>query len=98
MADRLILTTSIQGFVVYDESSGELQYFPASRLPLQPQARFKDLFATKQRWSFDEIQPYLADLVGGSITEQQLLLQHSRTVISKPLPGQKESVKMYSAR
>jgi sister chromatid cohesion protein DCC1 len=84
--------------VITDDVTGQVIYFPAPKLPMQPQARFKELFAVKQRWTFEEIQPYLADLVGGSITEQQLLLAHARTVIQKPPPGQKESVKLYSAR
>lgn len=69
-----------------------LTFFPESKLSLLPQGRFKELFAAKQKWKFQEIKPFLKDLVGPGLTEEQVLLAHSR--VSSAADGSK----LYSSR
>lgn len=34
-------------------------HFPAAELPQDPLARFLKLFQVKEKWTFDEIEPYI---------------------------------------
>lgn len=36
-----------------------VQYLPAERLSDDPNERFDKLFRVKQKWTFDEISPYV---------------------------------------
>jgi sister chromatid cohesion protein DCC1 len=69
-----------------------ISYFPESKLSLLPQTRFKELFGAKPKWRLNEIKPFLKDLLGPGVTEEQLLLANSR--ISTGADGSK----LYSAR
>ncbi|KAL0949471.1 hypothetical protein HGRIS_009524 [Hohenbuehelia grisea] len=55
-----------------------LTYFPASRLPADPSARFGDLFLTRARWRPEEIAPFLADVAVDGKERDRLLLKYAR--------------------
>jgi sister chromatid cohesion protein DCC1 len=55
-----------------------LSYFPASSLPVDPAARFADLFLTRSRWSGDDIAPFLAEIAINSKERDRLLLKYAR--------------------
>lgn len=57
-----------------------LTYFPISSLPLEPAARFSELFSVKQRWKVDEIQPFLSDLAVDQKKRDALTLKFTRKV------------------
>ncbi|KZT68253.1 hypothetical protein DAEQUDRAFT_712068 [Daedalea quercina L-15889] len=57
-----------------------LTYFPSSQLPIDPAARFTDLFLTRPRWKADEIAPFLADIVVDAKERDKLLLKYTRAV------------------
>ncbi|KAK7470567.1 Ctf8p and Ctf18p associating protein [Stygiomarasmius scandens] len=59
-----------------------LLYFPASELPLDPAARFSELFLTRNRWKGDEIAPFLSDIAVDSKERDKLLLKYARAVSS----------------
>jgi len=64
------------------ESQPQLRYFPESKLPLESKLRFEKLFAVRNKWRHDDLEPYVAPLVvleGKSLAE--LLLKH--TVVTK---------------
>eukprot|EP01122_Echinamoeba_exundans_P016584 TRINITY_DN8454_c0_g1_i1.p1 TRINITY_DN8454_c0_g1~~TRINITY_DN8454_c0_g1_i1.p1 ORF type:complete len:359 (+),score=40.43 TRINITY_DN8454_c0_g1_i1:47-1123(+) len=84
----------LAGLFLSQEAGSKLNisYFPDSKLSLLPQTRFKELFAAKPKWRLNEIKPFLKDLLGPGVTEEQLLLAHSR--ISTGVDG----AKLYSAR
>jgi sister chromatid cohesion protein DCC1 len=56
----------------------ELTYFAASTLPVDPAARFNDLFLTRSRWTGQEIAPFLADIAVDSKDRDKLLLKFAR--------------------
>lgn len=58
-----------------DES---LTYFPASSLPVNPAARFADLFLTRSRWKAKDISAFLADIAIDSKERDKLLLKFAR--------------------
>ncbi|KAL4074112.1 sister chromatid cohesion protein Dcc1 [Scleroderma yunnanense] len=68
-----------------------LNYFPASELPIDPAARFAELFLTRKRWASDEIEPFLAEIAVNSKERDKLLLKHARAITT---PGGT----MYSSR
>jgi len=57
-----------------------LKYFPVSALPVDPTARFSDLFLTRSKWKGEEIAPFLADIAVNSKERDKLLLKYCRTV------------------
>jgi sister chromatid cohesion protein DCC1 len=57
-----------------------LKYFPASDLPVDPAARFSDLFLTRKKWKGEDISPFLSDIAVNSKERDKLLLKYCRTV------------------
>jgi sister chromatid cohesion protein DCC1 len=57
-----------------------LTYFPSSALPLDPAARFGDLFVTRPRWRASEIAPFLVDCAVDAKDRDKLLLKFARAV------------------
>ncbi|TFY56171.1 hypothetical protein EVJ58_g7805 [Rhodofomes roseus] len=57
-----------------------LTYFPSSQLPIDPAARFTDLFLTRPRWKADEIAPFLADIVVDAKERDKFLLKYTRAL------------------
>ena len=60
--------------------SGQLTYFPSSELPLEPLARFNDLFLTRNRWKVEEIAPFLDDIAIDRKERDKLLLKYARAI------------------
>ena len=60
--------------------SNQLTYFPSSELPLEPLARFNDLFLTRSRWGAEEIAPFLDDIAIDRKERDKLLLKYARAV------------------
>ena len=58
----------------------QLTYFPSSELPIEPLARFNDLFITRNRWKAEEIRPFLNDIAIDRKERDKLLLKYARTV------------------
>lgn len=57
-----------------------LTYFPSSALPVDPAARFVELFLTRQRWKHEEIEHFLLDTAVNSKERDKLLLKHARAL------------------
>ena len=55
-----------------------LTYFPSSALPLDPAARFSDLFLTRSKWLAADIAPFLAECTVDSKERDKLLLKYAR--------------------
>ncbi|KAG2132008.1 sister chromatid cohesion protein Dcc1 [Suillus bovinus] len=61
-------------------SEATLTYFPSSALPIDPAARFVELFLTRQRWKHEEIEHFLLDIAVNSKERDKLLLKHARAL------------------
>ncbi|KAL1747723.1 sister chromatid cohesion protein Dcc1 [Schizophyllum fasciatum] len=72
LAGNYIATAALDG------SAGPLRYFPSSALPVDPAARFAELFLTRARWKGDEIAPFLADIAVDAKERDRLLLKYAR--------------------
>ncbi|TFK75832.1 hypothetical protein BDN72DRAFT_831276 [Pluteus cervinus] len=57
-----------------------LSYFPRSSLPVDPSARFRDLFLTRTRWKVEDITPFLSDIAVDTKERDKLLLKYARGV------------------
>ncbi|KAH9017071.1 sister chromatid cohesion protein Dcc1 [Lactarius hengduanensis] len=64
-------------------SSTMLSYFPCAGLPVDPVARFSDLFLTRPRWKAEDIVPYLFDIAVDSKDLDKLLLRYARALTDK---------------
>ncbi|KAH9176582.1 sister chromatid cohesion protein Dcc1 [Lactarius sanguifluus] len=64
-------------------SSTMLSYFPCAGLPVDPVARFSDLFLTRPRWKAEDIAPYLSDIAVDSKDLDKLLLRYARALTDK---------------
>ncbi|KAK3727803.1 hypothetical protein QZH41_008223, partial [Actinostola sp. cb2023] len=67
-------------------------HFPYYNLPEKPDMSFMKLFRTRSKWTFDEIQPYIRDLVESGQSLNVLLLKYARS--SKDDTG----AKVYSSK
>jgi hypothetical protein len=66
---------------VIDGSEYYYKYFPRELLPTDIHMRFKALFSERERWSLEDILPYINDLIGKSLdfkTVQDMLTVHAR--------------------
>ena len=61
-------------------SSTVLSYFPCAELPVDPAARFSDLFLTRPRWKSDDIVPFLSDIAVDRKDRDKLLLRYARAL------------------
>jgi sister chromatid cohesion protein DCC1 len=66
-------------------------YFPLSALPQEPPDRFNCLFSARQRWTQNDIEPYIEDLATPTQSLSALLLKYARVSTVK-------GVKMYNAK
>ena len=67
-----IVTTNLNG------GAGPLKYFPSSALPVEPAARFGELFLTRPKWKSEDITPFLTDIAIDSKERDKLLLKYAR--------------------
>ncbi|KAI0063592.1 hypothetical protein BV25DRAFT_1824151 [Artomyces pyxidatus] len=58
-------------------------YFPQAELPIDPAARFTDLFLTRSRWKADDIAPFLSDIAVDAKDRDKLLLKYARALTDK---------------
>lgn len=76
------METNESAQVLVDEKEPVLyqKYFPIQSLPTTQEGRFKALFKERKRWKFDDLEPYLEDLVENSSfkTTQELLVVFAR--------------------
>lgn len=56
-----------------------LTYFPASELPLDPAQRFAKLFERKEKWTPDQMKPFLDPISPNHKATEALLLKFTRT-------------------
>ncbi|KAL1675543.1 sister chromatid cohesion protein Dcc1 [Schizophyllum commune] len=72
LAGNYIVTTDLNG------GPGPLKYFPSSALPVEPAARFGELFLTRPKWKSEDITPFLTDIAIDSKERDKLLLKYAR--------------------
>ena len=62
-----------------DSHSGyQVKHVPSRCLPRQAEERFARLFSIQRSWTFQQIQPYIAELAGPGQTEEEVLLKYAR--------------------
>ncbi|KAI9922018.1 hypothetical protein PsorP6_000057 [Peronosclerospora sorghi] len=68
-------------------------YFPEQALSPEPKQPFDQLFAMQEKWTFEQLEPYIRPLVTPNRTQASLLLKYTRS--SRP---SKSTEKLYSRR
>mmetsp|Transcript_67011 Transcript_67011/g.111355 ORF Transcript_67011/g.111355 Transcript_67011/m.111355 type:complete len:414 (+) Transcript_67011:111-1352(+) len=68
--------------VIVDEHGPKVKALFAEGLSSAPLVRFATLFKFKPSWSLIELVPYLNDILEPGCTEEQLVLQHARSVVA----------------
>lgn len=63
-----------------DKSGKQWSYFPVGALASEPRQRLRQLFQKRERWSFEAIAPYVADLPAPGQPLDQFLLKNTRVV------------------
>ncbi len=71
----------LQGLAVVHDKT--IKYLPASRLSLDVQERLAKLFDIKQKWTIQEITPFIAPLTTPKLNEKALLTKYARAVMDK---------------
>ena len=70
-----LLTLSIKDF---SSTPPSIWYFPEERLHFQPYERLFQLFSEKDKWTEDEISPFLISLETSKITVSSILDRYTR--------------------
>lgn len=70
-----------------------IQKLSETQLPRDPEDRFEQLFQIQKEWTFDQVQPYIHNLIDEGQTEEELLLQYARPSQTRP-----EDETTYTAR
>mmetsp|Transcript_22156 Transcript_22156/g.41557 ORF Transcript_22156/g.41557 Transcript_22156/m.41557 type:complete len:115 (-) Transcript_22156:224-568(-) len=68
----------LEGIILIDDNHAEL--FPARNLPSTPKDCFAVLFGKKQRWSLQDLAPYIEHLLGPGTLKADLLRKFTRSV------------------
>ncbi|KAG8224558.1 hypothetical protein J437_LFUL002162, partial [Ladona fulva] len=71
----------LEGLALVDtnERPPVARYFPESDLPEDPGKRFELLFHTKDKWTLEEITPYIERLAPNKASVSSLLMRYART-------------------
>ncbi|GAB1603365.1 Hypothetical predicted protein [Argonauta hians] len=82
-----------EGIALVNQESkpGVIWYFNAEDLPEDLTERFSILFQAREKWTLNEITPYLKDLETGKIDVSTMLLKHAR-------PSTRNGQRFYSSR
>ncbi|KAH9858570.1 sister chromatid cohesion protein Dcc1 [Lenzites betulinus] len=83
--DRVSLTLLSGNYLTSTDSLADppvllLTYYPSSALPVDPGARFSELFLARPRWKTEQITPFLTDIAVDSKERDKLLLKHARAI------------------
>ncbi|KAK8400509.1 hypothetical protein O3P69_003283 [Scylla paramamosain] len=72
--------SQLKGLVLLDKSSPAtvITYFPTGELPIDIKSRFETLFEVQEKWTYDEIRPFLDDLADNKNPVSTLLMKHAR--------------------
>ena len=84
-----LLTMSIKDM---SSSPPSIWYFPEERLDSQPYERLVQLFLEKERWTEDEINPFLSSLETSKVSINSILLRFTRSSLDP------SGIKMFSLR
>ncbi|XP_063681104.1 sister chromatid cohesion protein DCC1-like [Bolinopsis microptera] len=87
--------TYLRGLALVNKSSTPhtISYLAVSDLPIEPARRFAYLFSRQEKWSHDDVIPYLEDLIGPGQTVTALLLKHCRSTTDH-----KTKLKVYNSK
>jgi len=82
-----------KGIALIESISNEIhiKYFPSTTLPDTARDSFIELFKVRPKWKYDEIVPYLINIVDPGSTIEQLLAKYTRI-------NQTPQGKIYSSR
>lgn len=61
-----------------ESNRGYLAYFPEGRLPMEPEARFRKIFQTKEQWLRKDLEPFVANVAeehGSTVAE--MIMKHT---------------------
>ncbi|KAG0727391.1 Sister chromatid cohesion protein DCC1 [Chionoecetes opilio] len=83
----------LEGLILLDKSAVAtvITYFPNTELPLDAKDRFEILFDVQEKWTYDEIRPFIDDLGDSKNPVSTLLMKHARA-------STKDGIKYYTGR
>lgn len=77
----------LRGHALFEPNArGEemIRYFSTLDLPRDPGARFRAIFAARERWTIEELDPYLEGIQAVGQSKEGLLLKFTRATQMKP--------------
>ena len=70
----------LSGVALRCEDSKKWKYFSEDKLPTDLEKRFEVLFEEREKWTLDDLKPYVQRLATSELSETDLLLRHTRFV------------------
>lgn len=73
--------TMLRGMALVDAKAvpPSVSYFPKDELPEDPPSRFDFLFRTREKWTREDIEPYLNDLTTAKLDVGGILMKYARS-------------------
>ncbi|ETO17847.1 hypothetical protein RFI_19463, partial [Reticulomyxa filosa] len=90
----------LQGYVILQETAKDMfwQWFDAKELSSDPKQRFEQLFQKKDKWTKQELIPYLQLLLHTGESVDKLLLKYTKMTQEKVKDMQNEKITYYTSR
>lgn len=75
-----VSVSQLEGLMLLEKSMSTtvITYFPVAALPLDIRSRFECLFHAQEKWTYEEIRPFLEDLADIKTPVSTLLMKHAR--------------------
>ena len=70
----------LSGVALYCDLTKKWKYFPEQGLSTDVSKRFDALFEEREKWTLDELRPYLQRLLTEDVSETDLLLKYTRPI------------------
>ena len=89
---RFLSEEFLRGIAMKSEDGNKFEYFPVEKLSKQEKSRFRQLYMYRNRFTLEEIQPYIRDFVNitGEIKSSSviaLLMKYTKLVEGFYIPS-----------
>lgn len=94
-SDHQVSVDMLSGVALLDASTAKWKYLPEEQLSTNLVTRFEMLFQKRDKWTLEELQPYVQRFTTEELSEADLLLKHT-SIITQEVDG--KPTKLYVSK
>jgi len=80
---KVDISRDLKGLALLDSKANKVVYLPEWKLPLDIQERFRTLFKYREKWSLEDITPYIENLIPKKTNAYAMISKYSRVITGK---------------